>query len=151
MDRVTIRPALSGDVEDVTELYLKLRDHHVRLQPENIRYGVADEGWRRVGQGAIEEGRVWVAEVAGTIVGFMKLGFVEKPWGISCEIETLVVAEALRGSGIGKALMGTAEQIARDRGARGLRVDVLIGNEDARRLYHGLGYRDTAIRMALDL
>ncbi len=151
MDRVTVRAAEPEDVDVVTTLHLELRDHHGRLQPDNIRYDVETEGWRQITQGAIEEGRVWIAEAAGKVVGFMTLEFVEKPWGISCEVETLVVSEARRGSGVGRIMMRSAEELARARGARGLRVDVLIGNDEALAFYRSLGYQDTAVRMARDL
>lgn len=146
---ISLRPAVPEDRTRIVDLYLALRDHHRSLQPANPRYSVPRAGWERTIDRAMlnDEARVIVAEEDGVIAGFMKLAFVEKPWGKSCEVETLVIDDPRRSLGIGRRLMDEAERIARDSGAAGVRVDVLFENERAREFYERLGYTRTSIRL----
>lgn len=79
-------------------------------------------------------------ESAGAVLGFANLAFEERPWGIACEVRTLVVASGARGRGIGRALMSACEEVARREGARGVRLDVLVGNDEGAAFYEKLGY-----------
>jgi ribosomal protein S18 acetylase RimI-like enzyme len=101
-----------------------------------------------VARGALEreDVTVLVASLDGLIVGFAKLSFADKPWGLACEIETLVVERHTRGHGCGTRLMRAAESCATRAGAKGMRVDVLLANEPARSFYEGLGYEPFALR-----
>lgn len=146
---ISMRPAVPEDRTRIVDLYLALRDHHRSLQPANPRYSVPRAGWERTIDRAManDEARVIVAEEDGIIVGFMKLAFVEKPWGKSCEVETLVIDDPRRSLGIGRRLMDEAERIARDSEAAGVRVDVLFENVRAREFYERLGYTRTSIRL----
>lgn len=146
---IHLRPAVPEDRTRIVDLYLALRDHHRALQPANPRYSVPRAGWEQTIDRAIvnDEVRVIVAEEDGVIAGFMKLAFVEKPWGKSCEVETLVIDDPHRSLGLGRRLMDEAERIARDSGAAGVRVDVLFENESAREFYERLGYTRTSIRL----
>ena len=87
-----------------------------------------------------------MARSGGRVVGFVGLAYEDKPWGLSCEVKTLVVDEDRRGRGLGTALMRAAETEAHSSGARGLRVDVLQMNGPARSFYEGLGYEMFAAR-----
>lgn len=146
---ITVREATSDDRERIVDLYLELRDHHAVLQPGNPRYSVPREGWERTIDRTMvsDNSRVVVAEAAGGVVGFLRLAFVEKPWGVSCEVQTLVIDAAHRNQGVGHRLMEAAEKIAREENAAGLRVDVLFENDRAREFYERLGYERTSIRL----
>ncbi|GAB4437010.1 MAG: hypothetical protein OHK0015_29340 [Chloroflexi bacterium OHK40] len=65
-----------------------------------------------------------------------------------CYIYSVVVAATARGRGVGRSMMAQLEGYARQAGARAALLRVMAGNERARRLYHGLGYR-TVSRPAL--
>src|SRR5687767_1653909 len=95
---VVVRPATSDDHAAVARLYIQLKNHHRRLQPGNPRYEVDDEKWAAVARRAIEDPNifVFVAQVGGRVAGFMKITYEVKPWGISCEVETMVVEERER-------------------------------------------------------
>lgn len=56
------------------------------------------------------------------------------------EIGGLVVAEAARGSGVGAALVGRAEDWARERGLSALRVRSNVVRERARGFYERVGF-----------
>lgn len=64
--------------------------------------------------------------------------------------EIFVVAEA-RGRGVGRTAMTLAEDEARRRGLGTVTLNVFGGNEPARGLYRGLGYRETAVFMTKEL
>jgi [ribosomal protein S18]-alanine N-acetyltransferase len=54
---------------------------------------------------------------------------------------SIAVADDARGLGLGKALLAAAENHARRRGSREMRLEVRKGNRAAIRLYERLGYR----------
>ena len=59
-------------------------------------------------------------------------------------VDGIAVDPAWRGRGIGSAMMAALEDIARDRGKRALRLDVIDRNMRARALYARLGFIETA-------
>lgn len=67
------------------------------------------------------------------------------------ELSDIFVAEAFRRSGVGRALMRLAEDLARERGAR--RVYLIAGSDNtgARAFHRTLGYADYAVAMHKDL
>jgi ribosomal protein S18 acetylase RimI-like enzyme len=62
------------------------------------------------------------------------------------EIANLSVPEALRGQGIGTALLRAAEDLVRARGLRRVALGVGDDNPDAAKLYLRLGYGETGVR-----
>jgi len=144
---VKIRRATPDDADAIAGLYVQLKEHHLELAPGMPRYDQPDEDWlEKANTGLRDESvRFYLAERMGT-VGFVKLFFEEKSWGLVCEVETLVIDEQARARGIGTALMRHAEQVARDEGAIAMRVNVLRHNSDGRRFYERDGYRPIAVR-----
>lgn len=83
-----------------------------------------------------------VAELDGRVVGYVRLAF---PTGLACnahvrQIQGLAVAEEARGRGVGRALIRSAVEESRRRGARRLTLRVLGHNTPARRLYEAEGF-----------
>jgi ribosomal protein S18 acetylase RimI-like enzyme len=145
---VSIRPTSPEDLDDVTRLYLALKEHHSQLRPDIPRYRVSDGQWEKVADRALRDPDLvtLVAEAGGRVVGFTKLAFVEKPWGLSCEIDTMVVEDAYRNRGIGAEMLRAAEVEAYRRDAKGLRVDVLLENYDGREFYQRAGFEPFSVR-----
>lgn len=145
---VSIRPAGPEDLDDVARLYVALKQHHAQLRPDIPRYQVPDGQWREVADRTLRDPDLvmLVAEVGRRVVGFTKLGFVEKPWGLSCEIDTMVVEDAHRSKGIGTEMLRAAEVEAYRRGAKGVRVDVLLENYDGREFYQRAGFEPFSVR-----
>jgi ribosomal protein S18 acetylase RimI-like enzyme len=143
-----IRLARQSDLDALVRLQSELGRRHREIQPDNPRYRVPDAAWERVLQRDLgaDTTVIHVAEWDGDIVGFVKLSFVEKPWGIACEVDTLVVAESRRRNGIGRRLMSAAEHAAREHGAAAMRLNILAGNDLARAFYEDLGYELLAWR-----
>lgn len=139
---IAIRRAEERDVRAIAALYVELKRHHARLQPDNPRYQVGEQRWGEIARANIENPNeeVLVADAGGATVGFARISFSERPWGRAAEVNTLVVSESHRGSGVGKELMGAAERVAAEAGAKGVRLDILVGNDDGARFYEELGY-----------
>jgi len=98
-------------------------------------------------------GRIFVAEVDHTVVGFV--GVLAKfppeepdedptPYAY---ISDLVVLATYRRRGIGRALLERAEAFARSSGASVLRVGVLAKNQVAGNLYRGMGFTDYQVQL----
>lgn len=78
--------------------------------------------------------------------GLVVLRFREAIWssGLECYLAELYVVPARRGQGLGRALMNTALQEARDRGADTMEIGVDEPDHAARRLYESLGFTNRA-------
>ncbi|MGW9029232.1 N-acetyltransferase family protein [Streptomyces sp. NPDC055722] len=83
-----------------------------------------------------------VAELDGTVVGYIRLGY---PTPLECnshvrQIQGLAVADEARGAGVGRALLRAVQDEARRRGARRITLRVLGHNTPARGLYESEGF-----------
>lgn len=144
----SVRPATLDDAVPVGRLFADLKRHHQTLNPGNPRYGLDQEACERLTRADLVDPAVTVlvAVLEDEVRGFAKLIVEDKPWGLSCEVETLIVDETLRGRGIGTLLMGAAEKTAAETGALGIRVNVLRLNERARSFYQRRDYEAIAVR-----
>jgi ribosomal protein S18 acetylase RimI-like enzyme len=75
------------------------------------------------------------------IVGLLTLIVYRVPSGIRAHIEDVVVEEAMRGKGIGTALMRYALNMAQEAGANGVALTANPRREAANRLYQRLGFK----------
>ncbi|WP_306323530.1 MULTISPECIES: GNAT family N-acetyltransferase [unclassified Streptomyces] len=83
-----------------------------------------------------------VAESDGRAVGYVRLGF-PTPLESNAHVRQilgLVVADAARGRGVGRALVRGAVELARRQGARRITLRVLGHNTPARKLYEAEGF-----------
>lgn len=153
MPEVEITRADTSHLDDLVALQLELGEHHRALEPENARYLIPEEDWRVLIEAALNEGRsrFLVATLNNKVCGFVRITMMEKPWGPSCEMDTLVVAGGARGHGIGALLLDAAEQEARSLGARAMRANVLSSNAPGREFYEGNGYSEIAVRFGKPL
>ena len=87
---------------------------------------------------------VYVACLSQTVVGWIDIGIGHHLQGEPyCEIGGLVVASALRSSGIGHQLVMKAEQWAKDQGISNMLVRSRVTREAAHRFYLRAGYAQT--------
>ncbi len=82
-------------------------------------------------------GFIWVAQTRGEFTG--------QPQGFVLDV---YVVEPYRGQGLGRRLMETAEEWARQQGLRHIALTVATHNVVARGLYEALGYRAETLRMS---
>jgi ribosomal protein S18 acetylase RimI-like enzyme len=99
------------------------------------------------------DGKVFVADVSGQVVGFVCVWAKippEEPDDDPSEyafVSDLVVLSGHRRRGVGRELLAMAERYARSRGARSLRIGVLARNKTARHLYGSAGFSDYKVEM----
>jgi N-acetylglutamate synthase-like GNAT family acetyltransferase len=133
---VIVRDFRESDRTACTELFAELVDVHRALYPDG------DVG----GEFGVE-GRLFVAEEAGRVVGYAGL----IPHRRRAELEPIVVAHGHRGRGIGKALVERAIAAARDGGATGVFVRPTARNRDAIGFFHNAGFdRLSYLRLEVD-
>lgn len=87
-----------------------------------------------------DECEVFVVESDNTTVGFISLK--HQHINFLTNVFTLVVDKAYHRRGIGKALLGLAEERARSRGNRGIFLDTTDNNTQARIFYKSVGLQE---------
>jgi aminoglycoside 6'-N-acetyltransferase I len=88
---------------------------------------------------------VFVAETDDRVIGFIEVGLRSHADGCDTRhpvgfIEGWYVEPAHRGQGVGRALMGAAENWARSQGCRELASDTWIDHEPSQRAHEALGF-----------
>lgn len=90
---------------------------------------------------------VFVARLAGEIVGTLTLVMVPIPSGLRARIEDVVVDDSARGHGVATALTGAAIATARAAQARTVDLTSRPDRDSAGRLYERLGFRERDSRV----
>jgi ribosomal protein S18 acetylase RimI-like enzyme len=90
---------------------------------------------------------VLAARLRGETVGMLTVVVLPMPTGRVARIEDVVVSEAARGQGIGRALALAAVEVARAAGAKHVELTSRPSREAANNLYRSLGFvaRDTNV------
>lgn len=144
---------------ELEPLWLALHDHHAHTGAEDVapvrdavssweRRRAQYERWMAGGDAALV-----VAEDGGDVLGYLVLSVGDggmATWDVGeavAEVETLSVAPAFRGRGVGRALLSAARDLARSRGAGSLLVGVLHTNEAAIRFYQSEGFGTFYVEM----
>ncbi len=157
---VTIRPFTESDRAAAVDLFHELNRHEAEISGDRKTDRAAAEicVTEMQADAATRPGvSVVVAEVDGQVAGLMVFAehlddsFIEAHLRRSGRVEDIVVAEAFRGQGIGRALLAEAERLARQGGMKRLRLTVLSGNDGALSAYGRFGFRDYASVMVKDL
>jgi ribosomal protein S18 acetylase RimI-like enzyme len=131
----TLRPMRGADLPAVLGLL------------EQLGYAMdADELARRSASVAAEQGHhVLVAEAEGRVAGAMHVyarPALEKP--PEAIVQSLIVDEAARGAGVGRALLAAAEKWAAERGFTSVALTSQVTREQAHAFYERLGYERVA-------
>jgi GNAT superfamily N-acetyltransferase len=101
----------------------------------------------------VEENDLWIAEIAGEVVGAMLLGeaptrYVEPVAERELFLHLLVTSRRFIGQGIGRALVEQAQAVARQREIDLIRVDCYGGDDQKLvRAYERLGFTATHVVM----
>jgi ribosomal protein S18 acetylase RimI-like enzyme len=152
---VQIRPAVAGDAEGISRVFLESAEHHARIDAG--RYYVPDrqaivERYRRgqqhpvAGPGAI----TLVAEVGGEIAGFLDAR-LDEPFDAMhrpmtyCFVADIAVAAAHRSLGIGQQLMRAAEEWGSRHGAEFVSLEYHVANHRAAAFYERMGYQPASM------
>jgi GNAT superfamily N-acetyltransferase len=113
----------------------------------------AGEAAERLGLMQAEGRVVLVAELDGAVVGCLStsvMRVLHRPAPVG-RISMMVVEEALRGLGIGAALVRAAERALAERGCYMVEVTSNVRRTEAHRFYERLGYERTSVRLAMEL
>ena len=144
---VAVREYVSGDYLACRELWVELTEHHRRI------YGDPSIGGDDPGADfdayleTPERALSWVAETGGVVVGLTGLF----DHGASAEVEPVIVADRLRGRGIGRLLLDRVAREAADRGFEWLAVRPVARNVSAIRRFHAAGFRTLGGRVDLTM
>ena len=157
---MNIRQArLDEDLDQIRECVVELQDYERRLDSrmppgEEIADAYIAEMLRKVDATG---GQILVATSGTVLAGYatvlLKVASEDLDDGdlVYSLINDLYVSERFRGQGIGKAIVKAAENFVRDAGGRWLRLSVLAGNTNARRLYEALGFAELYVDFEKDL
>jgi len=150
---VTIRQATRDDTEALRALYDEFHAFHVRGVPGHLRLpglGEADaDEFDRGIESIVEsdEATLLVAESGDRLVGLAELYLDpprESPFVVprrTAKLQSLLVTEDLRGTGLGRALVEAGERWATARGADEITAKTWEFSEGPLVFYESLGYR----------
>jgi GNAT superfamily N-acetyltransferase len=135
LPQITIRSAAPGDFYAVTELLAELGRPRVTGDVREIAREVYLRHVARADTASL------VAEVDGEVVGFMSLEFRDRLNRTTPQawIPDLIVTEARRGIGAGKALLLRGFQIARERGCGSVTLESGYNRKVAHEVYRAVG------------
>jgi len=147
---ITLREYAESDFEGLKKLISELQNSLRKLEPEIISSGerVGDSYSRYLlARVRNQRGRIFIAEASGAAVGVL-VCFVAKEPDEDIEnlyISDLSVTRSFRNKGIGARLLGQAEKYAKELDLHYLKINSLVRNEGAARLYRRSGFKDSAI------
>jgi ribosomal protein S18 acetylase RimI-like enzyme len=135
------------DVEVVQSPTDEIVAAFARLLPQLSRTAAALDRTAVARMLACDANTVFMARVAGEIVGTLTLVMVPIPSGLRARIEDVVVDSTARGHGVATALTGAAIIAARAARARTLDLTSRPERDSAGRLYERLGFRERDSRV----
>ncbi|BBL91323.1 GNAT family N-acetyltransferase [Vibrio rotiferianus] len=141
-----IRPATPDDLNALFDLNKQINElHHLHaplafVAPSEedrtfLRNMLADEARLFL---VAEEGQQVLGFITATITQNETISFLIKD--PICRIGTIVVDENQKSKGVGRALMASVEQWARESGATQVRLEVMEFNHNAQQFYDKLGF-----------
>lgn len=142
MARETLRPAVAADADAIHAALLDLaRD----IGLEGKVSSTVDD-IRRHGFGPDPAFEAILAEVDGSVVGLCLFFRSFSTWKgrPGTYVQDLYVAEAHRGAGLARRLLGAVAVLTRARGGTYLRLSVDAGNASAQRFYSNIGFEWSA-------
>ena len=148
-----IRKAVEDDYEAVLRIMNQVQDMHVEWRPDIYKH--TDELIPQAGYLAAQAGDVfYVAEEEGKVIGVMGLDYrhVETPSHVTRDvvfIDSMAVDEPYRGRGAGHAFFAKVKEIAVERHADGIELQVNARNRQAYDMYVKYGFREKSINMEL--
>jgi GNAT superfamily N-acetyltransferase len=140
--KLSVRDAVTDDAEALARLCTQLGyPADPGAMPERLAKLAADPNARAV-----------VAVVEGNVAGLatVHLRHTMNHEAPIAQLTLLVVDEQQRTRGVGRALVGAAEQWARSRGAKRIVVTTALQRVDAHAFYEKLQYRHTGRRYGKD-
>lgn len=133
---ILLREGKKSDMPAVLELVQEL----ATFEKEGDAVEVSVEELQRDGFGAHPSFKVFIAEIPGKIVGMALFYERYSTWkGRSIHLEDLIVSDAFRGKGVGKALYAKVMEYAHERSLKRVSWEVLDWNKVAIDFYKSTG------------
>jgi ribosomal protein S18 acetylase RimI-like enzyme len=156
---LVIRRATEADLPVLGKLGASLLLEHYAFDPKRFMAPPGDPeagyAWFLGTQLKEKDVAVFVAERAGTVVGYVYAGLEPQSWKELRDeagfIHDVVVAKDARGRGIASALIDAACEWLRSIGVPRVVLWTAEKNEGAQRLFARLGFRRTMIEMTREL
>ena len=144
MTSVCTRPLRAEDKPTWLELWLRYLAFYEQELPDDVTERLFARLLSKEGHNAI------VAELDGTLVGFVHYLFHDSTWSVpsTCYLEDLFVSEDLRGGGAGRKLSEAVYQAANAESAASGKVywHIHHHNARARQLYDRIGVLSDFVR-----
>jgi GNAT superfamily N-acetyltransferase len=132
-------------------LWAELHEHHREVSPYPALVANPELSWRRRldwYRRLLDHGASYLTadDDEGRLIGYTMVALQSGPddtfavEGGIAEIVSLVVTRDRRSAGAGRALLGAAEDIARDHGFDTVKIAVMAGNARAQAFYGASGY-----------
>jgi len=136
---MSVRAATPADIPALLALIRRYWDHEAIAGFEALRIELV---LQQLLASAGARGAIWVAQEAGTLLGYLIVVLVVsvEHKGLMGEIDEFFVLPEARSRGIGAALLAAAEQALVQRGCVRLQLQLGRGNSRARRFYERRGY-----------
>ena len=158
-DQIVIRRATPADLTHVGRLGAELLRLHYAFDPRRFMAPGrgAEDGysWFLGTQLNEPDALVLVADRSGDVVGYLYAAIEPRNWKELRDeagfVHDVIVADSVRGSGAGRALMDAAFEWMRQRGMPRVVLWTAASNERARRLFETLGFRSTMTEMTKEL
>ena len=148
-----IRLATVLDIEEAEKIYDEVLDYEA-LHGTMTNWVKGKYPTRATAEKAVAAGTYYVGvDETGEMFGTVNLNHVQPaeygniPWTIEGEgdavlvVHTLCIRPACRGKGYAKEFMAFAEELAKEKGCKVIRLDTWENNMPARKMYPSLGYR----------
>lgn len=150
MHPVTIRPATAADERAL--LVLATRMANFELPPWRSADEITGADARAMIDalhGGHPDSQVFVAERDGRVAGCLHLLVAQDFFGRHhAHLSVIATSAEAEGTGVGRALMGFADDWARARGLPFITLNVFAANVRARRLYERAGYSVELLKYA---
>ncbi len=143
---MTIRKAEEGDINGILKLLRQSLDYHTGIRPDiftNVKTKYTVEDLKRMIRSRLSP--IYVAVDDSSILGYVFCEAREVEWSdgdkMSFFIDDLCVDESVRNQGIGTALIEFVKDEAERRNFHEITLEVYVGNNEAMKLYLGIGMR----------
>ena len=147
-----IRLADTSDLGRLTELFMELHRHHVRIMPETFTMPERDGFVERVADILSDVAQRVMVYDSGVIEAYAVIRKIEvdtpdKPPRIVCFIDQFFVLENCRRRGIGTELFNAIKAFGKEKGCMTVQLGVSAGNAGAVEFYEKMGLRPRTIQM----
>jgi ribosomal protein S18 acetylase RimI-like enzyme len=151
---IKIRKFEKADIEAIISLIPRFSDFELPewRKPEDITNKTNKQMQEVLNNSSAEE-ELFIAEENEKVIGFILLQtrkdfFTGESQGY---ISDIAVKKEYEGNGVGRLLLGKAEEWARGKGYQLIVLHTLIGNERAKRIYEKFGFKKDNIQYAKKL